>query len=148
MDPNAVKAAHGFVMAIGWGVCSVLGAFLARYFKHLGHRWFVAHITLNVVGMVCVLTGFLVAFSLTPLPYTKTDALTLLHVWLGTLIVGGGVIAQPFLGWLADKRWQPDRKQVPVFPDIIHWWVGRCCILSALLNCFIGLWILQADIVW
>lgn len=48
-------------MTFGWAFCICIGMFIARFGKHLGHLWFIVHVTLNTIGVICVLVGFIIA---------------------------------------------------------------------------------------
>jgi hypothetical protein len=46
---------------------------------------------------------------------------------------------QPFMGLLADRLFDPKRKKVPVFPDQVHWWIGRVVMVLAVVTIFLGI---------
>lgn len=51
----------------------------------------------------------------------KDNKLILVHAWLGLVVVIGGSILQPILGFIADRMYNPERRRIPVWPDKIHW---------------------------
>lgn len=134
-------AIHGFLMALGWVVCTVIAQFLAKFFKHIGHKWFILHIVFNVIGLVLILIAFILAIVFATEGFlAKKDKIILLHSWLGLLII---ILAflQPILGYLADKYWKPDRLKTPIWPDKIHWYIGRGAQFLAFINILIGFFI-------
>jgi hypothetical protein len=38
-----------------------------------------------------------------------------------------------------------DRSKPPIFPDQIHWWIGRIGILLGIASTFLGIWEMQAE---
>lgn len=52
-DDSSLKAAHGWLAAIGWGVMVPLGIVLARSFKEWDPKWFHAHRILMVSSGSC-----------------------------------------------------------------------------------------------
>ncbi len=49
IDWGAMLQAHGWIMAISWGVLIPLGAVIARNFKTLGPTWFNIHRVVQVI---------------------------------------------------------------------------------------------------
>jgi len=47
--------------------------------------------------------------------------------------------AQPVIGFLADKFFNPDRKATPIFPDKVHWVLGWVSITLGMINIILGL---------
>ena len=45
---------------------------------------------------------------------------------------------QAVIGHLADIWWSPDRKGVPVFPDVVHQWLGRGLFLASFITMLLG----------
>jgi hypothetical protein len=45
---------------------------------------------------------------------------------------------QPILGFVADRMFVANRFEVPVFPDRVHWWLGRLIIVAAFVNIYLG----------
>ena len=57
------------------------------------------------------------------------------------LVVIAGTVVQPIIGVIADKMYNPSRAKVPVWPDQIHWWVGRGTSILAVVAIFLGIWV-------
>ena len=64
---------------------------------------------------------------------------------MGIVLIGLSVIFQPLLGLLAHVMYDPDRKRVPIFPDMIHQAFGYILILFAAATIFNGLYEYGAD---
>jgi len=50
-----------------------------------------------------------------------------------------GAVFQPVIGQMANKWFDPKRSGVPVFPDMVHWWLGRGLFILGIVNVFLGL---------
>src|SRR5689334_3428417 len=70
---TTLQVAHGAIMTASWALCVLLGVVLARYFKHVGHPWFIAHISVNVVGLLGMAVAFILALVMVPKPYHLTS---------------------------------------------------------------------------
>ena len=136
-----VHLIHGVLMFIAWSVAPFVGVFFARYLKHLGHIWFIIHVTILVLFTVSVtIVAVTLEILYRPGPHFKTDYG---HGLLGLFIVLT-VIAQCILGIVIDIFYKPQRKKIPLF-DKIHWWVGRILVIAGITNCFTGTIIIEAD---
>jgi len=143
---------HGILMFTAWGILVVVAMFLARFFKSLGKPWFWLHIALNSAGILLYLIAFilvLVAISNDSETHfirdTSTDSgasLFMAHAWIGLIVMIAGV-AQPFIGYLADKKFDPKREGAPIWPDMTHWWIGRGAIIMALINIYLGIFVID-----
>jgi hypothetical protein len=44
-----------------WGLTgNIVGQFLARFLKNIGHTWFVLHRTINIVAVILTVVGFII----------------------------------------------------------------------------------------
>lgn len=43
------------------------------------------------------------------------------------------------------QMFKPDRKRAPVFPDMIHWFVGYTTVILGLINIFLGMTLICVD---
>ena len=55
-----LKASHGAMGLIAWGVLLPFGAIIPRYFKHHDPQWFYLHISIQIVGFLLGLATVLV----------------------------------------------------------------------------------------
>lgn len=144
---EVMQPSHGILMTLGWGVCVPTAVILARYFKHIGHRWFIGHVSLNVLGLLCILSGFILSFLMVT-PFSFSTSVAAVHAYIGVITVSLGMLVQPILGWLADRMWDPERKEVPMFPDKLHSWAGRVSMALAWCEIATGLYVYGAATVW
>jgi hypothetical protein len=128
-------------MAISWGILIVISVFIARWGKNvLGHWWYYLHATINIVCMLAAWSAFGIAVQMASGDDWKHSSVknALGHAWTGLLIM----ITMPFqvcIGWYADRVYDKDRTEVPVWPDKVHWWIGRVIVLLAICNIFVGM---------
>jgi hypothetical protein len=69
--------------------------------------WFPVHIILNVVAVIGSFVGMLTGFSM------AEGYFTIAHHYLGFFTVLFS-FAQPVLGWLAHRHYNPKRTEIPV----------------------------------
>jgi len=125
------RSLHGILMVIAWSFSVILGQFLARYLKNIGVWWFHLHRGLNYAVLILTVVSFIIIVYHVDTFYASPHHIMGLFVLFGSL-------AQPILGYLADKWWSPTRGFTPIFPDKVHWWLGRLTIAVALVNIFLG----------
>jgi hypothetical protein len=126
---------HGISMTLAWAVCTSLGIFIARYTKNnMPVWWMYWHIIVFVLTIVLTILGFICALGLKGWKLTFENP----HTVIG-FIIFLGTFLQPILGIIADRMFVPTRTGPPIFPDQIHWYVGRLLWLTGLLNIYLGL---------
>jgi len=140
-SPQWYQPTHAILMTISWGFCMLTGMLLARFFKWWG-GWFKLHIAVNTIGMACSIAAFIIAILMVTKNFTQTDPFALVHAYIGLFVVTFGAIGQPILGYLADRLFDPHRDAVPIWPDKIHWWVGRLVMVAGVVNIFLGIEVL------
>jgi len=126
-----VRAIHGSMMFAIWAVLIPSMSFLARYYKRFPW-WFNVHRIVNSIAMLAMIAAFGLAISFT------TPHFNIAHTIIGLIVVILGV-AQPILGILADKLFDPKRTGTPFFPDRVHWILGWGSLTLALINIILGL---------
>lgn len=52
-----LRRAHGCLNIIGWSVFLIIGALIARHYKHWDPIWFYAHAYILTLGVVCGFIG-------------------------------------------------------------------------------------------
>jgi len=118
-------------MFITWFLLAPIGFILARFLKKFTW-WFNAHrILMSIVTLLCLI-GFALGVKGSPTHFDH------FHKVLGLLIFIMS-LAQPIIGVLADRLFDPNRDKVPIFPDKIHWVLGWVTIFCGMLNIAIGL---------
>lgn len=136
----ALRRNHGVVMFLTWGVVTPVAILIARYFKHIGHLWYQLHMGLQMATLVLHLTGFALAVRAAE----GTTHFGGLHQVVG-LMATLALFAQIALGFLANRMFSPGRDKVPVWPDRVHWWLGRVLLGGTAFNIFLGLALYKAD---
>jgi len=126
-----LRAIHGTMMFLIWGVTIPSMSFLARYYKRFPW-WFNVHRFINGFAIIAMIAAFGVAIA------TTTNHFQEGHTILGLIIVIIG-LSQPIIGIIADKLFDPKRTKTPIFPDMTHWILGWGSITLGLINIILGL---------
>jgi peroxidase len=137
-EPNTryKQRAHGFVMVTAWFFLLPGGIFMASFFKHL-HSWFRLHILIQTLGVLLAISGLIIAVEFTA--ELRAIHFNGVHQVFGliTLLI---MITAPYLGFLADMCFVPNRPATPFFPDKVHWISGYSSALLAIVTIYLGLW--------
>jgi len=123
------------------------GLVVARFVKPSMNCWFPLHIVLMTSGVVLAVAAFILAIMMTSTDFLQPNILSIVHSWLG-LIVMSALIAEPILGLVADRMYDPQRAYIPFFPDRLHWYIGRYSVAVAVLNVLLGMLYLQVEFYW
>ena len=148
------RAAHGALMFLAWIVLTPLGILIARYYKHLGHRWYIYHVGIQLTAcLLTLVSGILIFYSMWPSTTfdDRNGRAAFAHATIGMIILVGAVIVQPMLGKYADYLYRKQsniRLAVPTFPDKIHWWLGRLLAILAIINVWIGIGLFDTGMIW
>jgi len=132
---DILRKTHACLMIFGWTILLYTGIFIARYLKAASLKWFPIHVSLQSIGAATILTAFTIIFI-----FNNGVFFVNWHEMFG-LFVFIGTMAQPFLGLIADRLFDPKRTTVPC-QDKIHWWVGRTLVLLVPVTIFLGIWTL------
>jgi len=128
---------HGLLMLVSWGVLAIIAIFVARFGKQsFGTKWFPLH--WGLLSMAILLT--IVAFCLIVAQRQQENLAHFndTHEEFGLLTVVLCLV-QTFFGYLADQLFDTQRKSAPLFPDKVHWWLGRLTGSAALISIVLGL---------
>ena len=151
LSVDAFRSAHGSLMFIAWLVLVPVGVIFARYFKSAGHIWYISHVTIQgAASLMTFVAAALIFASIWPSTSfdAKTEYMVVTHASLGVIVVVIGCFIQPLMGKIADSRYEPSRVETPVFPDKVHWWMGRSIWLLAFVNVWLGVAVNAIAIVW
>ncbi|CAN0927278.1 Auxilin-related protein 2 [Linum grandiflorum] len=126
-----LRRSHGIMNMVGWGILMILGAILARYFKHLDPLWFYAHVLVQssgfVLGIIGVITGLLLQDDLDARHVSTHKALGILVLVLGCLQVMALML-------------RPEKStKYRVYWNFYHYTVGRILMAFAITNVFYGI---------
>ncbi|KAK5582604.1 hypothetical protein RB653_004189 [Dictyostelium firmibasis] len=110
---------HASLMLVAFGLLMPFSIFSARFLK-VFHWWWPLHYVFNGLASVCALIGFIIAIVM-------LDGLdfSTLHSIFG-IITLSLVLVSILFGALSHFLWKPTRVGTPIFPDMFHWFVGRC----------------------
>eukprot|EP00932_Pfiesteria_piscicida_P017899 SRR837773.4775.p1 GENE.SRR837773.4775~~SRR837773.4775.p1 ORF type:complete len:534 (-),score=29.97 SRR837773.4775:137-1660(-) len=126
---------HVLFMCAAWACFLPLGAVIANRFRH--GRWYSIHIRVQTVGWCLQLAGCGLAFW-----HCQRHSVHLrsLHAWVGYIVTGVGTL-QPLNALL---RPHPEPKTVArrAF-EVIHRGFGWSAILMAVVNIFLGIWMVR-----
>jgi len=134
-----LRVVHGIMMFLAWAVLVPCMGFLARYFKNL-KWWFNVHRIVNLIAMLAATAAFGVAIQM-----TKSGHFNDPHKIIGLVVTIIGT-AQPIIGFIADKMFNPQRKSIPIFPDKTHWVLGWGSCLLGVVNVLLGLILFDASL--
>jgi hypothetical protein len=147
-DIQQIRTVHGALMFFAWIFLVPLGIMIARYFKHLGHKWYLLHSgILTVASLATIVSGIVIFEGIWPTTTFQNfrDRIAVAHASIGVIVILMGAIAQPILGKLADYWWSADRKVTPVFPDKLHMMNGRIMMMLAIINIALGIYIFDTN---
>jgi len=139
LKEDQMKFWHGSLMMMAFLFCMSFGAFVARYMKEF-YWWFPLHIFLQVLGVMGAIVGFTLAIIMTKGPHFSN-----LHAWFGLITVSLSVLA-PALGWASHITYNPSRSRTPIWPDKLHWWIGRFTILLSYATIFLVMRQIQTSV--
>jgi len=125
------RLAHGILMLFSWITVIITTIYLARYMKDLGPVWFRVHQISNWIAVLISIAAWIEI--IVNLGRYGTGG----HHIIGTIIIGFS-IAQPILGTLADKWFDPNRSGTPIFPDRVHNWLGRLILIMTWVQMYLG----------
>eukprot|EP00835_Amoeboradix_gromovi_P006765 NODE_876_length_3515_cov_0.125293.p2 type:complete len:332 gc:universal NODE_876_length_3515_cov_0.125293:2350-3345(+) len=107
---------HGYGLIVLWIIFTPISVILARYFKHIGHKWFIAHSLIQFITISCTaVLGLMMENN-----YNWTFKST--HEIVGFCIVTIGVV-QLMSGLYIHLNYDPSRSRVPT-SDKAHGIVG------------------------
>jgi len=126
-------ALHASLMVVSVCVLFFPGMLLARFYKIIFPKWFYIHALTQTLGIFGVFSAFIIIFRAKQNVFT-----TGWHQVFGVFAFIGFMI-QYGMGLFSHFRFDPARKAPPVFPDKIHWWLGRGVLVWSLLTIYFGL---------
>lgn len=139
-DSSVLLYGHGICMTLAWAFFASAGIFLARFKKNEMPIWWMRyHIIAFVSVLILTVIGFLFALA----HHNWILHITNPHTLLG-LIIFLSIFLQPILGIIADRMFKPNRTGPPIFPDQVHWYVGRVLHIIGLFNIYLGLELIEA----
>ncbi len=133
-----LRAFHGAMMFLSWGVFLPVGVAVARYAKSLPNAlWFRIHRPLQVTGVLFSIGGFVASYLMVPIGHYSARP----HAIIGLLVFALGLF-QP-LNALVRPHPEP-RTRRRVAWELVHKNGGRVAVVLGLINPFYGLKHIQA----
>ncbi|KAI9335763.1 hypothetical protein BDR26DRAFT_865729 [Obelidium mucronatum] len=131
-DRKLMLETHGIIMAAAFGVCPILGIFIARYFRFFSH-WFSLHVWI-MLGLFPLLT--IVGLTLVEiiLPEGQSRFFATTRGTIGTIAALVLLPLQLFIGLIA--------KRIHIW-DIIHQSVGVSLVVVGLYALYLVFWNVQ-----
>ena len=117
---------HGSLMMVGWILILTSGALIGHKYREFSDKWFVAHVTLQLVGSLIVLIAFIIIFV------DRGGFVFSAHAVIG-IIIFCLVLCQIILG-IVSNRVPAVRERV----HFVHRWGGRSTIVLAFVNMMLG----------
>ncbi|KAI3973328.1 hypothetical protein MKX01_020703 [Papaver californicum] len=125
-----LRRGHGSLNMIGWGLCLLIGAMVARYLREKDPLWFYLHACIQVVGFILGVSGVVTGLVLEDVLSASVDR----HKTIGIFVLIFGCLQ--VIAFLA--RPKVDSK-FRFYWNVYHWTVGRTMIILAAANVFYGL---------
>jgi hypothetical protein len=131
----APHVTHGTVMMLSWVLLGTASTFVSRYLKPLGEIWFRAHVAIAFAIVVGSITGFSVIVA-----HIRSDGgahFDSVHARTGLALLLLMVL-QVLLGYVSHTRYNPARTHAPIYPDRLHWYIGRGVLLLSFAAALMG----------
>lgn len=131
-------AAHIACMMLSWGFLLPIGALMAISFRHSfadKARWFQLHISIQVLGVILNIAGFVIPFVNIETHFKDT------HQVLGTVVFAMGV-AQAVQGFIRPKKTDKPTVLRRAW-EVCHKGFGRIVIILAWANSFLGVQLIR-----
>lgn len=139
---NNYALAHAWLMIIAWIFLVPIAVLIARFYKNIGHKWFLLHRGIQIIALLLTVVGFALAVSSKVANGYEIPASFLSirsgHQRLG-LYVFLMMIINPVIGYLADKLYDPQRTSVPFWPDYLHIILGYSAVFGGFANSYTGI---------
>jgi len=94
---------------------------------------------MQVTAVTLALIGFGIAIYMVPEQFASVHS----YFGLATLLLA---FLSPFLGTAAHFMWKPSRNRIPIFPDVLHWWIGRITLVLSYCTILLGMYYLRVSV--
>jgi len=128
---------HGIMMCTLVMIIMTAAMITSRYLKRVAPWWFYLHTFLGCFGLFIMVISLIVVFSAHDnkfIPSWHSAFGVIFIILMGT---------QSLLGAFAHFVFDMHRRGPPLFPDRLHWWLGRSVYFVGLLNIALGLGMLD-----
>lgn len=137
---NNVFLVHGVLMIIGWGLLLPSGAIIAKFGRHRGDSWFMAHRICQILGLIIALIGFVIALNNSQaLGDTNSKTLNYPHAIMGVTVMAMG-LAQPLNAFVRphDKPKGEKKTTTRIVWEVVHKGFGWSAIFLAVVTISFG----------
>lgn len=117
---------HAGIMAVTFGIILPLGALLANF------KWKIAHIVMQIIGILLAITGLSLSVSYTELNHSSH--FSKLHAVVGLVIVIAALLFQPVLKLLVLAPLKDNWKG---YTRVWHKRLGVCIVFFGMFNVFL-----------
>lgn len=130
--PEAIFIAHGVMMLLAWAVFSPMAISLARVLRGKDPMWFQVHRGLQMFAVVVAFVAWVM--MLVRGSRTKTT-----HLAIGSTVMALAIVQVAYATFLRPAK-GADRRAMWT---LIHRFLGSVILILAIINCFIGIDILD-----
>lgn len=133
INNDVLRGVHGYILTIMWIIMTPISVILARYCKHIGHKWFVLHSAFQFITVTCTIVLGLLMEDTYAWSFEST------HEIVGTIIICIGTL-QVYSGCFIHLRYNPSRSSVPKrdkahgITGFIIWFLSIYQMISGLIN--------------
>jgi len=124
---------------LAWSVLVIPMVLIARYYKKSLPTWFSLHWMVNVLALLLISVAFILVLI------AKGTVVATPHSIIGVLVFILSLL-QGILGQVANKMWY-EGKVPGLFPDKLHWYLGRLVVALAITNTYLGIDLFGGNIV-
>lgn len=125
---------HGTCMTVAFSLIMSWAIFVARYLKGY-YWWFSLHIIMQLFALGFVIAAtFLIILMKVAGGY---EHFVTLHAKLGLAVVIV-LLINVLMGVISHVLYNPRRLRPPLFPDKVHWYIGRLVLVAGYVNIILG----------
>ncbi|EGC39611.1 hypothetical protein DICPUDRAFT_147581 [Dictyostelium purpureum] len=123
---------HASFMCVAFGLLMPFSIFSARFLK-VFMWWWPIHYVCNGLASICAIIGFGMALKMVGgFDFSTTHSI----FGIITLCL---VVVSILFGVLSHFLWKPTREKTPIFPDILHWFIGRITFALSIASIITGM---------
>ncbi|KAJ8748555.1 hypothetical protein K2173_003456 [Erythroxylum novogranatense] len=139
VNHHQMKAAHGVLAVMTWGLLLPVGAIIARYMRHKDPLWYYLHAGIQFTGFLLGLAAVVVGQHM----YVKISADVSAHRGIGIFAFVLSIL-QILAFFLRPNKDAKIRK----FWNLYHGWFGRIALFFGAFNAMWGIHVASAGVAW
>ncbi|XP_042516057.1 cytochrome b561 and DOMON domain-containing protein At3g07570 [Macadamia integrifolia] len=125
-----LREAHGILNMMSWGILTIIGIIIGRYFRHWDPFWFYAHACIQSVAFILGFIGIILGYVLND----RLNANVSTHKGIGTFIFVLGCVQ--VMAFLVRPH---TTSKVRKYWNWYHYSIGRILVAFAIGNIFYGI---------